>query len=192
VKVPGRGGEEFRGRPLAGEGPVAASMTHSTPDRAPARPTPVITSTPLERDIATMSCPPALSTSTTWLPTLPVAPTTAIFLRACITSPPCWNCSPLRQTADKDIDRFGAPPSRDEQEPVSRAVARTESPLPGVAAAKRASNSSRGAPGGDGGRAASRLRMVSIRSCSASSSSKTAVGSSRPMRRMVRRRTASS
>jgi hypothetical protein len=61
-----------------------------------------------------------------------------------------------------------------------------------VTAARRASNSSRGGPGGEGGRDASHPRIVSIRSCSASSSSKTAVRSSRPMRRMVRRRTRSS
>jgi hypothetical protein len=49
----------------SGEGPLATSMTHSTPARASARPSPVTTSTPLERDIATMSCRLALSMSTT-------------------------------------------------------------------------------------------------------------------------------
>jgi hypothetical protein len=46
------------------EGWVAASMMHATPARASARPSPVTTSTPLERDIGTTSCPSASSTST--------------------------------------------------------------------------------------------------------------------------------
>jgi RNA polymerase sigma factor (sigma-70 family) len=62
----------------------------------------------------------------------------------------------------------------------------------GSTAARRVINSSRGGPGGDDGRGASSPRIVSIRSCSASSWSKTVVRSSRPMRRMVRRRTRSS
>jgi hypothetical protein len=49
----------------SGEGAVATPMTVSTPARAAARPSPVITSTPVERDIGTTSCPPATSTSTT-------------------------------------------------------------------------------------------------------------------------------
>src|SRR6266480_1590628 len=67
-----------------GEGPVAVSMTHSTPSRAAARPSPVTTSTPLERDIATTSWPPALRMWATWRPTLPVAPATAILRCACM------------------------------------------------------------------------------------------------------------
>src|SRR5262249_8961268 len=55
-----------------------------TPESACARPSPVTTSTPLERDIDTTSCPWALSTATTWRPTLPVAPATAILLPACM------------------------------------------------------------------------------------------------------------
>jgi hypothetical protein len=64
----------------SGEGPVAASIMLSTPDRASARPSPVITSTPREREIATTSCPRSPSTSTAWRPTRPVAPATAILI----------------------------------------------------------------------------------------------------------------
>src|SRR6266571_1626143 len=64
----------------SGEGPLATSMTHSTPARASARPSPLITSTPSERDIWTTSCPSAVRTSTTCRPTLPVAPATAILM----------------------------------------------------------------------------------------------------------------
>jgi len=49
----------------SGDHPVATSMTHSTPASTSGRPSPVTTSTPLERGIATTSCSPALSTSTT-------------------------------------------------------------------------------------------------------------------------------
>src|SRR6266571_1673814 len=52
-------------------------MMHSTPASAAARPSPVMTSTPLEREIGTTSCPCASSTSTTCRPTRPVAPATA-------------------------------------------------------------------------------------------------------------------
>src|SRR6266700_1580194 len=45
---------------------------------------PVTTSTPLERDIATTSWPPALRMWATWRPTLPVAPATAILRCACM------------------------------------------------------------------------------------------------------------
>src|SRR5919106_3403578 len=61
---------------------VAASTTHSTPARASLRPSPVTTSTPVDRDIGTTSWPASSSTSTVWRPTLPVAPATAIFLRS--------------------------------------------------------------------------------------------------------------
>src|SRR5690348_13965291 len=64
--------------PCSGDGPVVTSMTTSTPASAAARPSPVITSTPFERDIRTTSCPPPRSTSTTCRPTRPVAPATAI------------------------------------------------------------------------------------------------------------------
>src|SRR6266511_3891822 len=68
----------------SGEGCVATSMMVATPASASASPSPVTTSTPWEREIATTSCPLSSSTSTTWRPTLPVAPATAIFPRACI------------------------------------------------------------------------------------------------------------
>jgi hypothetical protein len=45
----------------------------STPVNASASPAPVITSTPVERDIATVSCPAPLSTSTSGRPIRPVA-----------------------------------------------------------------------------------------------------------------------
>ena len=66
--------------PCSGDGPVATSMMTSAPSSAVARPSPVITSTPFERDIATTSCPRSLSTSTTCRPTRPVAPATAILV----------------------------------------------------------------------------------------------------------------
>jgi hypothetical protein len=61
-----------RCRPLAV--PLAASMTHSAPVIASPNPSPLTTSTPVDRDIATTPWPHASSTSTTRLPTLPVAP----------------------------------------------------------------------------------------------------------------------
>src|SRR5213594_2995509 len=64
----------------SGEGPLATSMTHSTPVRAFTSPFLVITSTPREREIGTTLCPWALSTSTTCWPTRPVAPATATFM----------------------------------------------------------------------------------------------------------------
>jgi hypothetical protein len=64
--------------PCSADGEVAVSMMASTPSSAAARPSPVITSTPVARDIATTSCPPPASTSTTCRPTRPVAPATAI------------------------------------------------------------------------------------------------------------------
>src|SRR5262249_32772776 len=78
LEVAGRGGEEFHGARCSGDGPVAASMTASTPARAAARPSPVMTSTPSERDIGTTSYPRSVSTPAAWRPTLPVAPATAI------------------------------------------------------------------------------------------------------------------
>ena len=69
-----------RCRPLAV--PLAASMTHSAPVNASAKPSPATTSTPVDRDIGTTSWPLASSSSTTRLPTLPVAPATAILIDA--------------------------------------------------------------------------------------------------------------
>src|SRR5919197_2044596 len=63
----------------SGETPLAASTRDSTPPKASARPSQVTTSTPVERAIATTSYPCSSSTLTTWRPTLPVAPATAIF-----------------------------------------------------------------------------------------------------------------
>ena len=62
----------------SGERPVAASMMVSTPASAASRPSPVTTSTPLERAIGTTSCPRRARISTRWDPTRPVAPVTAI------------------------------------------------------------------------------------------------------------------
>jgi hypothetical protein len=62
--------------------PLAVSMTHSTPVNASVKPSPVTTSTPVDRDIGTTSWPLASSSSTTRLPTLPVAPATAILIDA--------------------------------------------------------------------------------------------------------------
>src|SRR5581483_2845288 len=64
----------------SGDGWVAATITVSTPAGASASPSPGTTSTPLEREIDTTSWRRAASTSTTWRPTLPVAPVTAILL----------------------------------------------------------------------------------------------------------------
>src|SRR6478672_3406228 len=63
----------------SGEGPVAASMMVSTPTSAASRPSPLTTSTPLERAIGTTSCPRCSRISTRCDPTRPVAPVTAIF-----------------------------------------------------------------------------------------------------------------
>jgi hypothetical protein len=65
-------------------------MTQPAPANAVARPFPVITSTPSERDIGTTSYPRSVSTATTCWPTLPVAPATAIFgcgCMVCVLSP---------------------------------------------------------------------------------------------------------
>src|SRR5687768_8772010 len=72
--------------PCSGDGHEAASTTHSTPARASLRPSPVTTSTPVDRDIGTTSWPAASSTSTGLRPTPPVAPATAIFLRSCMST----------------------------------------------------------------------------------------------------------
>src|SRR5918992_4769811 len=66
------------------DGHEAASTMQSTPASASLRPSPVTTSTPVDRDIGTTSWPAASSTSTVGRPTLPVAPATAIFFRACM------------------------------------------------------------------------------------------------------------
>src|SRR5437764_5974490 len=74
----------------SGDGPVAASMTVSTPTSASSRPSPVTTSTPLERAIWTTSCPRCSRISTRCDPSRPVAPVTAIFwllLSVCIVLP---------------------------------------------------------------------------------------------------------
>ena len=63
----------------SGEGPVAVSMMVSTPASASSRPSPLTTSTPLERAIGTTSCPRCSRISTRGDPTRPVAPVTAIF-----------------------------------------------------------------------------------------------------------------
>jgi hypothetical protein len=80
LQVAGRGGEERRAAACASDGLLAASTMDSTPASASSRPAPVTTSTPLERDIATTSCPASSSRSTTCRPTRPVAPATAIFM----------------------------------------------------------------------------------------------------------------
>jgi hypothetical protein len=72
----------------SGDGPLATSMTTSTPVSAAARPSPVTTSTPVARDIGTTSWPRALRISTTWEPTRPVAPATAIFISVCMMASP--------------------------------------------------------------------------------------------------------
>jgi hypothetical protein len=70
--------------------PLAASMTHSAPANASAKPSPVTTSTPVDRDIGTTSWPPAPSSSTTRRPTRPVAPATAIFMDAGMDASSSW------------------------------------------------------------------------------------------------------
>ena len=57
------------------------SITTSTPASASARPTPVTRSTPVDRVSTTGSWPVSRTTSTTWRPTVPVPPATAIFMR---------------------------------------------------------------------------------------------------------------
>ena len=57
VQVVGGRGEELGGRLLLGGGTVAASITDTTPSRASESPSPVMTSTPPEREISTTSYP---------------------------------------------------------------------------------------------------------------------------------------
>src|SRR5947207_3811224 len=71
----------------SGEAPLVASTTDSTPRNASASSSPVTTSTPAEREIATTSYPCSSSTSTRWRPTLPVAPATAILPCVSIAAP---------------------------------------------------------------------------------------------------------
>ena len=66
----------------SGDGWVVASTIASTPASASARPSPLITSTPCEREIETTSKPRASSAPTAWRPTRPVAPATATLLIA--------------------------------------------------------------------------------------------------------------
>ncbi len=66
------------------DGPVAASTTTSTPCRAASSPVPVITSTPVAREIGTTSWPRSASTSVTCRPSRPVAPATAIFMMSSV------------------------------------------------------------------------------------------------------------
>jgi len=54
------------------------SITASAPFSASARPVPVTRSTPADRLITTVSCPAARAASTTYRPTTPVPPATAI------------------------------------------------------------------------------------------------------------------
>jgi hypothetical protein len=84
MQVAGRGREELGRGLLVRRRPVAASMIVSTPARASSRPSPVITSTPLEREIGTTSYPRDSRMSTTGRPTRPVAPATAILVLRCI------------------------------------------------------------------------------------------------------------
>ena len=55
LQVAGGGREEIRGCALVGDGPVATSMIVSTPASASSSPSPVITSTPCEREMGTTS-----------------------------------------------------------------------------------------------------------------------------------------
>ena len=64
----------------SGVGPVERSTMTSAPASASASPSPVITSTPVERAIGTTSWPRASRMSTTWRPARPVAPATAILI----------------------------------------------------------------------------------------------------------------
>src|SRR5918994_1834077 len=68
----------------SGDGPVATSMIVWTPVRAWSSPSPVITSTPCEREMGTTSYPRDSRMSTTGRPTRPVAPATAILVLRCI------------------------------------------------------------------------------------------------------------
>ena len=78
LEVARGGGEEPCRRRLPGGGCVRRATTQSTPASAPARPSPLIRSTPSAREIGTTS-PRAASSSTRWRPSRPVAPATATF-----------------------------------------------------------------------------------------------------------------
>jgi hypothetical protein len=95
----------------SGEGPVAVSMIVSAPASASSRPSPLTTSTPVEREIGTTSCPRCSKLSTRGDPTRPVAPVTAIFWplsSACIVPPfevpRAYAVSPLGRTGPVQID----------------------------------------------------------------------------------------
>jgi hypothetical protein len=60
------------------DGEFVTSIRTSAPARASARPAPVSTSAPVERDAATTWWPAFWSSSTTFAPTCPVAPMTVI------------------------------------------------------------------------------------------------------------------
>lgn len=66
----------------------ATSITASLPDSFPARPAPVVRSTPCERARTTGVCPAARNSATTYFPTRPVPPATAT--RMCCLFPPTW------------------------------------------------------------------------------------------------------
>lgn len=68
----------------SGDGVLDTSMITSTLFRASARPSPVTTSTPEEREMGTTWWSRSSSTRATCLPTRPVAPTTAILLDFCM------------------------------------------------------------------------------------------------------------
>src|SRR4051812_29541408 len=99
----------------SGEGPVAASMIVSAPASASSRPSPLTTSTPLERAIGTTSCPRCSRTSTRCDPSRPVAPVTAIFWFVCsvcmvfpfLAPSALFAVSLLRRTGPAQIDRGG-------------------------------------------------------------------------------------
>ena len=64
----------------ANDGEFATSTTTCAPARASASPAPVTASTPVLGDAATVSCPAALSTPTSLLPTAPLPPMTTTFM----------------------------------------------------------------------------------------------------------------
>src|SRR5688572_5600639 len=116
-------------------------MIVSTPARACSSPSPVITSTPCEREMGTTSYPRDSRMSTTCRPTRPVAPATAILVLRCISVSLEWIAPHSQDTPRRgDVTDEQLTAEFEEQRPHLRAVAyrtsrQAEAPRPRSAAA---------------------------------------------------------
>ena len=99
LQIAGGGREELRRRLLIGGGPGGDVDDRVDSGEGLVQPSPVITSTPLERDIGTTSYPRDSRMSTMCRPTRPVAPATAILVLFCISVSLEWIAPLLRRRA---------------------------------------------------------------------------------------------